>query len=117
MSASPLPGGALFPPGNERFIERAGKLWPFLPPQVGAGYAHRYGMRMHQLMGNISTLAGLGHELTPGLYEREAAFLIREEWARSAADILWRRTKLGLRASRDDAQALTNWLHARAATG
>jgi glycerol-3-phosphate dehydrogenase len=113
-AGAPLPGGELFPAGIERFIERAGKLWPFLPPEVAAGYAHRYGMRMHQLLGNISTLTGLGRELTPGLYEREAGFLVREEWARSAADILWRRTKLGLRATPDDAQALADWLHARA---
>jgi glycerol-3-phosphate dehydrogenase len=113
-AGAPLPGGELFPPGIERFVERAGKLWPFLPPDVTAGYAHRYGMRMHQLLGNISTLAGLGPELTPGLYEREAVFLVREEWARSAADILWRRTKLGLRATQDDAQALADWLRSRA---
>lgn len=115
-AGAPLPGGDLFPPGIARFIERAGKLWPFLPPQVAAGYAHRYGMRMHQLLGNISTLDGLGRELTPGLYEREAAFLVREEWARSAADILWRRTKLGLHASPAEIQALQTWLDMRAAS-
>lgn len=109
-----LPGGELFPPGIARFIERAGKLWPFLPPQVAAGYAHRYGMRMHQLLGNISTLDGLGAELTPGLYEREAEFLVRNEWARSAGDILRRRTKHGLYASPEDVQTLQTWLDMRA---
>lgn len=112
-----LPGGDLFPPGIERFTERAGKLWPFLPSAVVEGYVRRYGMRIHQLMGNISTPPGMGRELTPGLYEREAEFLVRLEWARDAEDILWRRTKLGLHASPSDTAVLDAWLARRNTAG
>ena len=60
-----------------------------------------------------AALADLGAEILPGLYEREAEYLCREEWAQSAADILWRRTKLGLHAPPQSAQLLTEWLARR----
>ena len=49
-----------------------------------------------------------------GLYEREVEHLIRNEWAVSADDILWRRTKLGLRLSEAQRGRLADWLAARA---
>ena len=49
-----------------------------------------------------------------GLYEREVEHLIRNEWAMSADDILWRRTKLGLRMSEAQRGRLADWLAARA---
>ena len=116
-AAAPLPGGDLFPVGIAAFIRRATRLWPFLPSEVVEGYVHRYGMRMHQLLGNISALPGLGRELTPGLYEREAEFLLRHEWALTADDILWRRTKLGLHASGDEVEALDAWIAFRRGEG
>ena len=50
-----------------------------------------------------------------GLYEREVEHLIRNEWAVSADDILWRRTKLGLRMSEAERGRLSDWLAAREA--
>jgi glycerol-3-phosphate dehydrogenase len=48
------------------------------------------------MLGTAAALADLGAEVLPGLYEREVEYLCREEFARTAEDILWRRTKLGL---------------------
>ena len=53
-------------------------------------------------------------ELLPQLYEREVEYLRREEFARSAEDILWRRSKLGLHLLRQDTSALERWLAADA---
>jgi glycerol-3-phosphate dehydrogenase len=54
-------------------------------------------------------------EFAPGLGREQVEFLVREEWARTAEDILWRRTKLGLVASPDQAAALGRYLVSRAA--
>jgi glycerol-3-phosphate dehydrogenase len=52
----------------------------------------------------------LGEELAPGLYEQEARYLFEVEWARSAEDILWRRTKCGLHCQPHHAARLEQWL-------
>ena len=48
-----------------------------------------------------------------GLYELEAKFLINHEWATSAEDIMWRRSKLGLHMSEDERVAFTEWFGAQ----
>ncbi|MGB7288574.1 MAG: glycerol-3-phosphate dehydrogenase, partial [Candidatus Macondimonas sp.] len=60
-----------------------------------------------------SDLAGLGEAVLPGLYACELDYLVREEFARTAEDILWRRTKLGLGAPPDATARLQAWLDAR----
>ena len=55
----------------------------------------------------------LGCGILPGLYEREIEYLCREEWAQSAEDILWRRTKLGLHTPPASARRLDAWLARR----
>ena len=52
----------------------------------------------------------LGDELAPGLYAREVDYLVRHEWARTADDILWRRTKLGLRATPADVRRVQEYV-------
>ena len=55
-------------------------------------------------------MADLGAQLAPGLYEAEACYLIEVEWARSSDDILWRRSKLGLRCAPADVARVQQWL-------
>jgi glycerol-3-phosphate dehydrogenase len=54
-------------------------------------------------------------EFAPGLGRAEVEYLMREEWARTADDILWRRTKAGLAASPEQCAALTRFLASPAA--
>jgi glycerol-3-phosphate dehydrogenase len=61
------------------------------------------------------TLAGVESEFAPGLGREEVEFLVREEWARTADDILWRRSKLGLAASPEQQAALARFLASREA--
>ncbi len=56
-----------------------------------------------------------GEEVVPGLYRAEIDYLRREEFARTAEDILWRRSKLGLRVPREAAATLDAWLARRPA--
>jgi glycerol-3-phosphate dehydrogenase len=78
------------------------QVYDWLPPELADSYARRYGSRVHTVLGNASSLDGLGPELSPGLYAREVEYLTRHEWARTPEDILWRRTKLGLLADSPD---------------
>jgi len=66
------------------------------------------------ILSGATTESDLGAHFGHGLYEREVEHLIRHEWALSADDILWRRTKLGLRLSEAQRSRLADWLAARA---
>ena len=78
-----------------RFIAELARRHPQLPPALIARWARCYGSRVDQLLGDRP----LGAEVAPGLFEAELHYLQQQEWARSADDVLWRRTKLGLHLS------------------
>jgi glycerol-3-phosphate dehydrogenase len=62
------------------------------------------------VVGAANSLDELGEALAPGVYEAELSYLVREEWAREAADVVWRRTKLGLRLSAAQLARIEDWL-------
>lgn len=62
------------------------------------------------MLNGAGSITDLGRAVLPGLYEREIDYLRREEWARSAEDLLWRRTKLGLHLPGESAGELATWL-------
>ena len=72
--------------------------------------ARGYGTQAAALLGGVSSLADCGRDFGHGLTELEVRWLMRREWARSADDVLWRRTKLGLRFSANEARALGEWM-------
>jgi glycerol-3-phosphate dehydrogenase len=69
---------------------------------------------MPVLLDGVTDLAGLGEEVAPGLFERELRHLVAREWARTGEDVLWRRTKLGLRLSPAERAAVEDWMRTRA---
>jgi glycerol-3-phosphate dehydrogenase len=108
-----LPGGDLSawigPPQRPdtdfaRFVQVLGERHPELGPALGHRLARAYGSRVEQLLAEPP-----GAEVAPGLYERELRYLHRHEWARSADDVLWRRSKLGLHLSPDQRAAVATW--------
>ena len=96
-----LPGGNLQPAGIERFTTMLTQVYDWLPPDLAAAYARRYGSLSHTVLGNASSLDDLGPEVSPGLRQREIDYLTRYEFATTHDDILWRRTKLGLTGNHD----------------
>ena len=72
-----------------------------------------YGTRITLILGDGEASPKLGQHFGAGLYELEANYLINHEWASSAEDILWRRTKLGLHMSKDEIADFTDWFDAR----
>lgn len=110
-----LPGGDM-PKGNtptktlHSFIETLAAETPWLERSVINRLAHAYGTRVYRLLDGVSNLKDMGQHFGAGLYEREIRFLMREEWAQTADDVLWRRSKLGLHMTPDQRQAVANWI-------
>jgi len=77
-----------------------------------ARYARAYGTRIHALLRGRASMAEMGEEVLPGLYEAELDYLRRHEWASTAEDVLWRRTKLGLHLPAGAGALLDAWLRA-----
>ena len=68
------------------------------------------------MLGNARSLDNLGRHFGGDLYECEVRWLMAREWARSAEDVLWRRTKRGLYLSREEAAALDDYMAGIAAS-
>ena len=71
--------------------------------------ARAYGSRVDRV---LAAAAGMGAEVAPGLYEAELDYLCREEWACTADDVLWRRSKLGLHYSAEHRERVSAWMDA-----
>ncbi len=111
--ASALPGGDLGPGGLDGLMARTRDAHPWLPDHLCRRFAGAYGSRLERLLDGVSDMDGLGLDLGAGLHEAEARYLMEQEWAREPDDILWRRTKLGLKAPAGMAARFGDWMAAR----
>jgi glycerol-3-phosphate dehydrogenase len=102
----PLPGGDLAAGGLVALEAELAVRFPWLKSTLVARLARSYGTRAWRLLGDAADIAALGRHFGAGLYELEVGWLMREEWAQTAEDVLWRRTKLGLRLSPQEVQNL-----------
>jgi glycerol-3-phosphate dehydrogenase len=111
--SAPLPGGDFAGQSRDQL---ASDLATAVPP-LGAANADRlartYGTTARAIFAGVARPEDLGIHFGAGLYEREVTHLIANEWAMTADDILWRRTKLGLRVSEAERNRLSDWLSAR----
>jgi D-erythritol 1-phosphate dehydrogenase len=92
----PLPGGDLPTGGIEGWVNALQRRYAGLPPGLVRGIAHRHGSLAPKVVGEARAPDDLGESFGNGLTAREIEWFVREEWARSADDVLWRRTKCGL---------------------
>ncbi|MEO8837147.1 MAG: glycerol-3-phosphate dehydrogenase [Herbaspirillum sp.] len=115
-----LPGGDIDGPlpSNRSVLEfdawlaRLQQQYAWLPAALVTRYARAYGTRTHQLLAGCTEPAQLGQEIASGLFAIEVTHLIKHEWARTAHDILWRRSKLGLHLPADTESRLDEWIRA-----
>lgn len=105
-----LPGGDLPQGSFAAFLRRMRRQFPWLPADLRERYARAYGTRMQRLLEGAHRLSDLGEAVLPGLHEREIEYLRHTEWAVSAQDLLWRRSKLGLHLPADAAAHLDRYL-------
>ena len=106
-----LPGGEFT--SQAALLAEFKQAWPWLPEALLQRWVGSYGVITRQLLEGCSTLSDLGRDFGHGLYAREVDYLCEEEWAEYVDDILWRRTKLGLRFSTVESQVLVNYLATR----
>ena len=109
---SPLPGGDMDVSAVAAMTAELIRNYPFLASAHASRLAHAYGTRATKMLGNAKSLADLGQSFGAGLTESEVRYLIAHEWARSADDIVWRRSKLGLRLSADEIADIEDWIAA-----
>jgi glycerol-3-phosphate dehydrogenase len=107
---SKLPGGEFEPLSLEAEKRRLAMDYAGLPPPMLKRMMRQYGTKARVLLGAARDLGALGVHFGADLYAAEVDYLIAHEWARTAEDVLWRRTKLGLRVSADDAARLENYM-------
>lgn len=110
---TPLPGGDV-PDGNFESFERdALRRWSGLPQHTVRRMARAYGTRVERILG-AGSLEALGERFGAELTAAEIDYLQDNEWAATAADVLWRRSKLGLSVSSEDAARIDRYLAERA---
>lgn len=106
---APLPGGDIENADYETFRDRLKRDYPWMPRALRQHYGRLYGTRVAKIVGEASSLEGLGRHFGGNLYEAEAAYLVAHEWAQTAEDILWRRTKHRLHLTETEQAAFTKW--------
>jgi len=106
-SGAPLPGGDIAQANFERFLAQLQQQHAWLPADLAHRLARAYGTRVRNVIGHAQSLADLGRAFAPGLYEAELVYLRDTEWARSAQDVLWRRSKLGLHVEAGTLDSIT----------
>jgi len=110
---SKLPGGEFGPKEFDTQVERLNELYPSLPDRLLRRLARQFGTRAATLLGSAKRMEELGEMFGADLTQREVDYLVDNEWARTADDILWRRTKLGLRVGLGDKARLDTYLQGR----
>lgn len=95
----PLPGGNFPVEGFETLVGQISTRYPFLAARQARRLARGYGTDVFEMLGDAKSAGDLGRAFGAGLTSREIAWLTSREWALTADDILWRRSKLGLHMS------------------
>jgi glycerol-3-phosphate dehydrogenase len=110
-----LPGGDFAPEHLDAEVTRLERTIADLPHKHAERLFMTYGTRASKFLEGASRFDDLGENFGAGLSQREVDYLISEEWARSADDILWRRTKLGLKVTGEQRQKLNSYVVSRMA--
>lgn len=110
---SVLPGGDFPADGRQGLAHEFETRFPALGAATVGRLVRTYGTMTRAIFAGASGREDFGIDFGAGLYEREVAHLVRNEWAMTAEDILWRRTKLGLRLSEAERSHLSQWLTGR----
>ncbi len=114
---APLPGGDIPDTDFDRFLADRSIRYPWVPADTLQRLARAYGTRMDRIIGTGTDPDHLGHTFGGGLNEAEVRYLVEEEFARTADDVLWRRSKLGLHLGPVEQARLKDWFEAANVSG
>ena len=105
-ATSPLPGGEITPGFNGWLAELAS----WMPEPLLGRLSRAYGTRLDRILDGADSIEALGRHFGGGLYEAEVRLLVEREFAQTADDILWRRSKLGLATTPEEQAALAAYV-------
>lgn len=108
-----LPGGDIANADFDAFEAEVRLSYPWMDAQVLHRMLRRYGTRIHRILGNLTGIDQLGRQFGAGFSEAEARYLMAEEWAQTAEDMLWRRTKRGLHMTPEEIASVEAWVAAQ----
>ena len=101
-----LPGGDFAIDGFDGLVGAIAQAYPWLDRRTVTRLVRMYGTRAREILADARSQADLGRHFGADLYENEVRYLMRAEWAFRADDVLWRRSKLGLRLNQAQREAL-----------
>jgi glycerol-3-phosphate dehydrogenase len=113
---APLPGGDFAADGLAALAAALATEYAFLTPAHAGRLAAAYGTRARDILGGARAAADLGVWFGGTLTQAEVHYLTTQEWARTADDVLWRRSKLGLTLTRSEVAALSRFMAGAGAT-
>jgi glycerol-3-phosphate dehydrogenase len=105
-----LPGGDMDVSAIPALTAELMRDYPFLSNPHANRLAHAYGTRAIKVLGNAKSMSDLGQSFGASLTEAEARYLMAHEWACTTEDIVWRRSKLGLRLRPEEIAAIDAWI-------
>ena len=111
-----LPGGDFPADGFEKELASLARAHAFLDDAAARRLVRSYGTTARDVLAGADSMEDLGEYFGAGLTEREVDHLCANEWAETADDILWRRTKLGLHLTAAERRRLEKWINQRAVT-
>jgi glycerol-3-phosphate dehydrogenase len=111
----PMPGGDFKVADRDRLVSELRRDFPFLTERWALRLIRAYGTEARLILGTARAAADLGRDFGATLTEAELRWLMTREWARTAEDVVWRRSKLGLRLSPAEVQAIDDWMRNEAA--
>ncbi len=111
-AGAPLPGGNFHHDGGPALVAGLIRDYPFLTEFWAKRLVRAYGLEARAVLGGAQSAADLGQDFGATLTEAEVRWLMTHEFARTAEDVVWRRTKLGLRLEPAQVAALDNWMRA-----
>ncbi|MCI2394922.1 glycerol-3-phosphate dehydrogenase [Aliiroseovarius sediminis] len=106
----PLPGGDFPMDGVQDLIDKLKRDFPFLTNLWATRLIRAYGMESWDVLAGASSVDDLGNDFGATLTAQEVRWLIDKEFARRADDVIWRRSKLGLRLQKGEVEVLDNWI-------
>jgi glycerol-3-phosphate dehydrogenase len=107
---TPLPGGEFDPDEMPLLTARLLRSYRFLTEAHAARLTRTYGARAARVLGKAKSAGDLGRDFGATLTEAEVRYLVAQEWAATAEDVVWRRSKLGLRLSATEIATLDGWM-------
>jgi glycerol-3-phosphate dehydrogenase len=109
-AGSKLPGGEFDPEQFDAEVAKTMARWPFLPAAHAQRLVQAYGRRAERFLTEAKSADDLGPRFVDDLTAAEVRYLVENEWAQNADDVLWRRSKIGLKATAEDRKALDQFI-------